>query len=298
MQLRELSETDLPALSELCRRALSDPTDERLLRRLFLGEPDFTPGYHLVIVEHEQLVGVVLGGVRARPEGLVGGVRLLVVAPERQRQGLAGQLLDELERRMAADGLDQICVGRLAPNYLWPGLDPQLHTPALCLLLSRGYVRSGDAVNMALDLTARDWGAELNALRLPAGWSVRRAVPADREPALAWVNEHWSFSWRFESELAFAAPVPTLVLARRDAQIGGFACWDVSGLWGTFGPTGTASPLRGQGLGRALLLASLAAMHAQGYRRAEIGWTGPIAFYAHAADAQISRVCWFLAKQL
>jgi len=298
MELHELAEADLPALAELCRRGLDDPTDERLLRRLFLGEPGFTPAYHLAAADAGGLAGAIMGGWREGADGAIGGVRLLVVAPERRREGLGGRLLGELERRMAAGGLREVHVGGVAPNYLWPGLDLRRHTPAYCFFQRHGYARAGEAVNMDVELARRDWAAEIAALRLPDGWEVRRATSADRERALAWVAANWSESWRFEAELAFDAPAPTLALAVRGDAVGGFACWDVSGLWGTFGPTGTAEELRGRGLGRALLLAALAAMRAEGYARAEIGWTGPIAFYARAAGARIGRVCWFMAKTL
>lgn len=298
MELRELTDSDLPALAELCRRAFDESLDEPLLRRLFLAEPGLTSAYHLALVEGGALAGAVLGSVRESPEGRFGGARLLAVAPELRRRGLGGRLLGELERRMAADGLVELRVGGVAPNYLWPGLDVRRHTSAYCLLLGRGYARSGEAVNMELDLAARDWAAELAAAPLRDGWAVRRAAPADRDSALAWVAATWGPGWHYEAELAFAAAAPTIVLALRGGEVGGFACWDVSGLWGTFGPTGAAEQLRGQGLGRALLLAALAEMRAQGYARAEIGWTGPIAFYARAADARMGRVCWFMTKPL
>jgi GNAT superfamily N-acetyltransferase len=298
MELRELTAADLPALAELCRRSLDEPLDQPLLRRLFLGDPGFTPAYHLGLEQGGALAGAILGSLRERQAGRVGGARLLVVAPELRRRGLGGRLLGELERRMAADGLAELHMGGLAPNYVWPGLEVQRYTPAYCFLERHGYARSGDAVNMELELAARDWAAELVALPLRDGWAVRRATPADRDLATTWVRERWSPPWLFETELAFAAPQPTIMLALRDGEVGGFACWDVSGLWGTFGPTGTAEELRGQGLGKALLLACFAAMRAQGYARAEIGWTGPLAFYARAADARMGRICWFMTKRL
>lgn len=298
MELRELTEADLPALAELCRHGLSDPLDEALLRRFFLREPDVVAGYQLALVDENRLAGAILGGVRERPEGLVAGVRLVLVAPELRRRGLGGQLLAELERRIRADGIAELWVGGIGPNYLWPGLDVQRHTPAYCFFERHGFARFWDAINMDVDLTARDWAAGLAATALADGWEVRRATNADKEPLLAWVRANWSPAWVFEAELTFSASTPTVMLAVRGDQIGGFACWDVSGFWGTFGPTGTAEALRGRGLGKALLIACFAAMRAQGYRSAEIGWTGPIAFYARAADARIGRVCWFMKKPL
>ena len=57
---------------------------------------------------------------------------------------------------------------------------------------------------------------------------------------------------------------------------------------GGFGPTGVEESLRGLGIGKVLFLRCLRNMKGRGYHRCEIGWVGPISFYAHTADARIS----------
>ncbi len=288
---------DLPALAQLCHAALRDPVDAATLQRLVLAEPDAVPGYQLALWEGAELIGVALGSVRRKDEHGFGGLRLLAVHPAWRRRGLGTQLLGELEQRMAAAGLSELRIGGIAPNYLYPGLDVR-DTPAYCLLTRQGYTRVGEAINMQVDLAARDWAAERAAMVLRDGWTVQRACPAEQAAVGAWVQAHWSASWAWEAAYAFTMHEPPIFLALRDGEIGGFACHSVSGLSGTFGPTGTDSALQGQGLGRALLLACLADLRAQGHAHCEIGWVGPISFYARAANATINRVCWQLSKNL
>lgn len=296
MNLRELGAADLPALDDLCRAGLRDAVSPAVLRRLLLDEPDLRPELQLGLWDGGRLAGAALGGLRDTPDGPAGGPRLLVVAPDLRGRGLATRLMGELEARLAAAGAAELRVGRLAPNYLWPGLDPR-DTAALCLFERRGYARSGDAVNMAVALAGRQWWGPADEARLAAaGWAVRRAAPADEAALAAWVREQFGELWVWEARAALAADPPTAFLAERTGQIGGFACHSVSGLPGTFGPTGTDPAVRGAGLGRALLLRCLADLAGLGYAEVEIGWVGPVGFYSRAAGAAISRVCWFLRR--
>ncbi|GAB4439683.1 MAG: hypothetical protein OHK0015_34830 [Chloroflexi bacterium OHK40] len=296
MELRALTGADLPALSALCRAGLREPLDDSTLRRLLLAEPDLRPALQLGLWDGTRLVGAALGSLRTTPEGLVGGPRLLLVAPEARGHGYGARLLTLLEERLLEAGVVELRVGRLAPNYLWPGLDPR-DTVALCLFERRGYSRAGEAVNMSVDLTARHWWTLDDQLRLAAsGWMLRRCTPADHQSLAAWVRAQFGPLWEWEACLALDQEPVSVFIAERDGQIGGFACHSVSGFPGTFGPTGTAEAVRGAGLGRALLLRCLADLRELGFRTAEIGWVGPLAFYSRIAGASVSRVCWFYRK--
>jgi mycothiol synthase len=268
-----------------------------VLERLLLAEPGLRPELQLGLWNGPRLIGAALGSLRDTAGGRAGGPRLLLVEPELRLRGFGSGLLAELERRLVATGAAELRVGGLPPNYLWPGLDP-CDTAALCMLERRGYARTRDAVNMEVDLIARPtWWTPDDAARLPAGWAIRRGEARDREPLATGVGERFSELWAWEARAALQLRPAALFLAERGGQIGGFACHSVSGLPGTFGPTGTDEALRGAGLGKALLLRCLADLREQGYERVEIGWVGPVAFYSRVADAAISRVCWFYSKQ-
>ena len=66
----------------------------------------------------------------------------------------------------------------------------------------------------------------------------------------------------------------------------GFACYDAT-VKGFFGPTGVAKEERGQGIGKALLLACLNAMKEEGYGYGIIGGAGPVHFYEKCCGAQV-----------
>ncbi len=299
MEIRELTEADLPSVLELCNRAL--PLDEwslPMLRRRLLHEPNHNSAYQLCLWDGPRLVGMLLGGTRASSDAPVGTLQLFAIDPAYQRRGLASQLLGELEQRMRADGLRVLRVGGSAPSYIWPGLDVR-YTPAFCLLQRHGYERTGDAFNMEVDLIARDWNTLEEEARLAAeGFEIRRLEPADRSMFSEWLLAAWGPVWQWEATNTYENnPVSTFV-ALKDGHIRAFASYNATAFPNGFGPTGTDEALRGKGVGRVLLHRCFDDLRRLGYTRSEICWVGPIAFYARSADAWINRVFWFLEKKL
>ncbi len=93
-------------------------------------------------------------------------------------------------------------------------------------------------------------------------------------------------AWYGEVTTAFARTPCSCFIATKDAVVLGFACYDVTAK-GFFGPTGVAPEVRQQGIGTALLLASLHAMREEGYGYAIIGGVGNevSAYYRHLVGA-------------
>lgn len=117
-----------------------------------------------------------------------------------------------------------------------------------------------------------------------AGVDVRRAMPPEKHLVSAWIREHFHAAWSSECEVAMSHhPVSCFVAVEND-QLLGFACYDAT-LKGFFGPTGVSEAARGRGVGRALLLACLHDMRAQGYGYGIIGAAGPVDFYRKALGA-------------
>jgi GNAT superfamily N-acetyltransferase len=73
-------------------------------------------------------------------------------------------------------------------------------------------------------------------------------------------------------------------IALENNQLLGFGCYEAT-CKNFFGPTGVNEHTRGKGVGKALLLACLQAMRAEGYAYAIIGGVGPAEFYAKIAGA-------------
>jgi GNAT superfamily N-acetyltransferase len=115
------------------------------------------------------------------------------------------------------------------------------------------------------------------------GVAIRRALMPEKHAVLDWVRAQFP-SALAEVEAAFAHPQVRCFVALRAGRLAGFACHDVT-CPNYFGPEGVAADLRGRGIGRALLLATLHAQRADGFAYAIIGGVGPAAFYAKAAGA-------------
>jgi predicted N-acetyltransferase YhbS len=73
-------------------------------------------------------------------------------------------------------------------------------------------------------------------------------------------------------------------VAVQEGALIGFGCYDATAL-GFFGPVGVLEASRGQGTGKALLLACLLDMKLKGYGYAVIGAVGPAEFYRNAVGA-------------
>lgn len=123
------------------------------------------------------------------------------------------------------------------------------------------------------------------------GITVRRALPPEKHNVIAWVEREFGQRWASECDVAFAhQPVGCFIAVREGAgdpkEILGFGCHDAT-CKNFFGPTGVRESERGQGIGKALLLACLEAMRDQGYAYAIIGGAGPVEFYAKAVCAVV-----------
>jgi len=117
-----------------------------------------------------------------------------------------------------------------------------------------------------------------------AGITIRRALPPELRLITGWVGHHFSQGWASETTVAMTRQPPTCFIATRNQELVGFACHEATAR-GFFGPTGVAEEVRGLGIGRALLFASLTDMKAMGYAYAVIGDVGPSEFYEKAVGA-------------
>lgn len=123
------------------------------------------------------------------------------------------------------------------------------------------------------------------ATRVPDdGVTIRRALPPERHVITGWISQRFGESWASEAKTALSSLPVTCWIAVRNGELLGFACHDATAK-GFFGPTGVDEAARGQGIGEALLMATLRGMHEAGYAYAVIGDPGPIGFYTSRLDA-------------
>lgn len=137
----------------------------------------------------------------------------------------------------------------------------------------------------------------VNLLKLPplerampemaaAGIVIRRAQPFEIAPVGNFVAQEFSPAWADEVSVGFVNKPVTLFLAVVDKTIVGFAGYECTRR-GFFGPTGVVDNMKGRGIGKALLLASLWSLREMGYVYGIIGRAGPIEFYQKAVGAII-----------
>ncbi|SCE75059.1 Acetyltransferase (GNAT) domain-containing protein [Micromonospora viridifaciens] len=303
VEIIELGPERLPAVVDLCRRALDLPEDaaeapaivDTLAARAAADRPVLTLG----AVRGGELVGVLVGSVSQR-DARLGHVDLLAVAPQDRRRGVGRALLTGAERRLAGLGAAELLLAGNPPYYAWPGIDVR-YTPAVCAALRLGYRQDRTAWNMTADLAAgspalRPTDAAERRLA-DGGVTVRRAVPADLPALAAFARTTFGGAWDGELAGSLGRPDGGAHLAERDGEILGFAAYGSSRpSW--FGPMGTAPAAEGSGIGGVLLRRCLRDQAATGLDTAQIGWVGPVPFYANAAGARIERVFFLYRKAL
>jgi hypothetical protein len=119
-----------------------------------------------------------------------------------------------------------------------------------------------------------------------AGIIIRRPIPPEKHVVVGWVRREFGNAWASETEVAFSRHPATSFIAIENDQMIGFGCYDAT-CKGFFGPTGVSEVARGRGTGKALLMACLHGMAADGYAYAIIGAAGPVDFYAKTVGAVV-----------
>ena len=299
--VRDAVLADGPALQRIAARSLRWDPDAADVTALLL--PHAVPDFAVLAQVNGFPVGFALGSLGPAPTAAAtsapterrGHVNLLVVDPGFRRLGHGRALLAALEERLAAAGAERILIGGATPLFAWPGVDVR-YTAAGCLAEATGYVRHGEAVNMTVELAgaAGRLATDEDEKRLAArGIAVRRLRPDDREPIGAWLAG-WGGTWREEALSTLerhgaGCHIAVLRDGAADAEYVGFACYGVNRVdW--FGPMGTSGELRGLGIGGVLLRRCLNNLRSAGHRTAQIGWVGPVGFYARTVDAYVERV--------
>ncbi len=116
------------------------------------------------------------------------------------------------------------------------------------------------------------------------GIVVRRAMAYERSWTIAWVDAQFNALWADECAVAFGRQPIGCFIAVNAGDIVGFCC--INSTYRNFiGPIGTADKSRGVGIGRALALAALWQMSADGYAYAVVGDVGQPEFFKKTADA-------------
>ena len=245
------------------------------------------------------VTGVVLGSMSTHQPTTGHGDRG-AVQPAQRRRGVGRALLGRVEEALAGLGARTVRLAGNPPYYAWPGIDVR-YTPAVCAALSLGYRHDRTAWNMTVRLAGpagpvldtREGEQRLAA----AGIEVRAAGPADLPTLVDFARSTCSGAWDAEIVDSVRQPTAGCHIAVRDGRVLAFAAYGSSRpSW--FGPMGTAPAAGGLGIGGVLLRRCLADQRAAGHDRVEIGWVGPVPFYARSVDARIERVFFLYTKDV
>lgn len=282
----------LPAITDLLKRTLL-PEDAHeaqdiveVLRPRFDGVRR-TTGW--VETDGARAIGGVFAAVsNADPQ--VGHLDLVAVDPEHRRRGLATALIRQAEDELRDLGCTVVRVAGNPPDYAFPGIDVR-YTPAICTVTKAGYAHVQTAWNMTVDLDPDALDTAADEARLD-GIEVRRAEADDVARLRPVIAAEFGGHWAAEITTAQAVHIAT-----RDGRPIAFAAWGCTRpSW--FGPMGTLPEAKGLGIGSVLLKRCLLDQSKAGYAQAQIGWVGPVPFYAQAVGARIERVFFLYSKEL
>jgi len=289
---REASVADLPLMRRLAAASLDrEPTGRAALVDLLFHRPPADPSLRLIATVDDSPVGFAFGSVHEKTGYLDG----LAVDETVRRRGVATALLEAIEGRLTRAGAGHFAIGRNSWFYAWPGIDLG-YTAALCFAERHGYRRVSVVQNMDVSLDRWVPGRAEEVLdRHGRKARLRRAEPADWQALETFVRGQFTEAWSHEARLALFRDTPTVFIASHDGRVRGFACYGVYRPdW--FGPLAVDPESRGEGLGEALLLLCLDDLAAAGVAVAQIGWIGPMSFYAKTVDARCGRVFAVLEK--
>jgi predicted N-acetyltransferase YhbS len=299
MTLRLLQDSDIEQLLRLWNRSASfDQITPELLEEKVFDDPNYDRELALVVENERQLIGFIMGVVRANEAEKRGYIKLIMVEPKLQRNGLGSRLVQQLEDRLGRAGCSVIRLFESNPNYLIPGLDPR-YTEAVTFFEKRGYQRDGETANMEVDLSSQDFATAEDEQRLrQEGVEVRRAFMGDHDEVIDLLQRYWP-GWIPEVQRELLNYPVSLHLALYKERVVAFAGYDGNNFnTGWFGPMGTDPAVRKRGIGGVLLRLCLLDIKAQGHRRAIIPWVGPYNFYSHYTGARITRIFWRYKKEI
>lgn len=233
---------------------------------------------------------IAFAAFRAPDTRPLGHLRLILVHPAHRRQGLGHALVHLVRERL---GNVTLAAGEESGHFL-----PGAPAPTLPFFQAVGFTPTGGvAVDMACPLPTP---------HTAAGWPGRLQVADARNPLVAagvLDLTRLAFSARWTADTAHVlGRAPAQVLALLDAgHVVGFAltaldtdpvilpsvlypdalrrATGTAGVMGGLGPVGLHPNLRGQGHGRAFMLAAMRHLHDRGAQAMGIDWTGIAPFY-------------------
>jgi GNAT superfamily N-acetyltransferase len=278
IELRPAAKNDLPHIVELLGHANDIPYDlPRVAEEKCFGEGIGGSPQTILAWSGDTLLGIAVTCGKS--------LRILAVHKDHRRKSIGSILLREAERTI---GTLQVVVGAEAGNYFIPGIPRDSEAMQRFFHLN-GYMRlSDEAVDLTVSL------ANVPHVEDPR---IRRGSAAERDEVVHFVEQNFARAWALETKRAFENREPTVFLARENGKLVGFSAHDANnrGL-GFFGPEGILPEVRGHGIGKLLLLSSLADLRKRGFKNTIIAWAAAHGFYRRVCGAEIAHRFTMLRK--
>jgi beta-N-acetylhexosaminidase len=294
---------DAAALFALWQASLEStwPISSELLQSVLTEHPDYRNGDHFVALRSGQLIGFVgtqVGRLRGSPTGS-GGIALLMVHPERRRQGIGRRLHETALNHLRRAGVRRAQLAGGGSARFWPGVPLNL-PDALPFFQACGWDYTE---------TSHDLVQHLGGYRTPPGvfervaeagisfrfvreteltelWAFERREFPEWVGAFSSVSASGSYSGEYEDILVArdttGAIVASLLIFSREStwtresfvwrrllgdDMGGLAC------------VGTAVAMRDCGIGTALCARATEILQQRGVGYSHVGWTWLLEFY-------------------
>ena len=295
----------LPAMVALWNAEMGAdfPMTERLFRQNVPESPAFEPDDVLIVTEADELLGFVVArpGRRFEPDLWFteedGWINSIVVARERQRQGIGTILLGRAESYLREHGAEHVTLGADLSHFL-PGI-PAQYAPAKAFAEARGYELGGIAHDMWGNLEGYETPERVRELleREAPAIQIRPGTRNDMPGMAKFLADEFPGRWRWEclhyleaggcpEEFALLLDDGRIVgfsqtYYFKSVQLGSNVMWHplLGEHFGGLGPIGIAECYRGRGLGLALLCESAADLKRRGVQQVCIDWTGLVDFY-------------------
>src|SRR5258708_10385357 len=120
------------------------------------------------------------------------------------------------------------------------------------------------------------------------GIIIRRARPYEITRVREFVESNFSSLWADEITVGYANKPVSVYIAIQDGEVVGFGAYECTQR-AFFGPTGVLESSRGQGVGKALLMACLWGLREMGYVYGSIGGAPPTEFSTAVAGATVTQ---------
>jgi beta-N-acetylhexosaminidase len=256
-----------------------------------LNDPE---AQHFVVREGDRLIGFAATLTGWRGAGRAGHLLALLVAPDKQRQGIGSALHEAALHHLQTAQVSFLQLGGIIPRF-WCGLPTNL-SAARPFFMQHGWEFSNNVFDLVQDLSNYTTPAYLHTRMEKEQISFETATRQSIDELLAFEEREFA-NWRAHYELcASLGDYQDLLIARDASQniVGALLMYTPNSnpnrtdlIWqqllghdaGAMGSVGVAESERGRGIGLGLVARASELLKEQGVRNCYIDWVELTDFY-------------------